>query len=164
VTPDSPAVAPPVPEVGGDPAARERRTIGRTAAWLAKQVEIGLGTVDLSLPQYRILGLLDEQSTASSDLAQRLAVRPPTVTAVVDGLVARGLVERHPVAGDRRRVDHMLTPAGRDVLDAADAAVESRLREVTDAMDDPEATEEAFAGLARWRRALVAYSRARWGR
>jgi len=142
----------------------DRRTIGRTVAWLAKQVEIGLGAVELSLPQYRVLGLLDERSSVSSDLAERLAVRPPTVTAVVDGLVARGLVERHPVAGDRRRVDHQLTPEGLAVLGAADAAVEARLGIVTDAMDDPAATEEAFAGLARWRPALVTYSRARWGR
>ena len=123
-------------------AATDGRPVGRTAAWLAKQVELGLGAVDLSLPQYRMLGLLDEHSAVSSDLAERLAVRPPTVTAVVDGLVARGLVGRHPVAGDRRRVDHRLTPEGLAVLGAADA----------------------FAGLAQWRRAFVAYSRARWGR
>ena len=150
--------------VAASDAPAERRTLGRTAAWLAKQVEIGLGTVELSLPQYRVLGLLDERSAVSSDLAARLAVRPPTVTSVVDGLVARGLVGRHPVAGDRRRVDHRLTPEGLAVLGAADAAVEARLREVTDAMADPVATEEAFEGLAHWRRALVAYSRARWGR
>src|ERR1035437_9408039 len=67
--------------------ARERKTIGRTAAWLAKQVEIGLGSVDLSLPQYRVLGLLDESPAFSSALAERLAVRPPSVTAIVDPLV-----------------------------------------------------------------------------
>jgi long-chain acyl-CoA synthetase len=72
------------------------RTLGRTAAWLAKQVEIGLSSAELSLPQYRVLGLLDESSAVSSDLAERLAVRPPSVTAIVDGLVARGLVERRP--------------------------------------------------------------------
>ena len=38
---------------------------GRTAAWLAKQVELGLTTVDLSLSQYRILGLLAEGSAMS---------------------------------------------------------------------------------------------------
>jgi long-chain acyl-CoA synthetase len=156
VTPESPAPAVPAPT--------ERQTVGRTVAWLAKQVEIGLGAVDLSLPQYRVLGLLDEHSSVSSDLAERLAVRPPTVTAVVDGLVARGLVERHPVAGDRRRVDHQLTAEGLAVLGAADAAVEARLVVVTDAMGDAAATEEAFAGLAGWRRALVTYSRARLGR
>ncbi len=156
MTPES-TTADPVPP-------SERTTIGRTAAWLAKQVEIGLGSVDLSLPQYRILGLLDEHSAVSSVLAERLAVRPPTITAVVDGLVARGLVERRAVEGDRRRVGHVLTPGGLALLRQADAAIEDRLRVVTDAMDDPAAAEEAFCGLARWRRALVAYSAARWGR
>jgi len=50
------------------------------------------------------------------------------------------------------------------VLDAADAAVEARLRGVTDALDDPDAAEAAFRGLAAWRTAFVAYTRARWGR
>ena len=142
----------------------ECRTLGRTAAWLAKQVEIGLGTVDLSLPQYRILGMLDESSAVSSDLAQRLAVRPPTVTAVVDGLVAKGLVERRTVEGDRRRVDHVLTKAGHRLLAAADTAVDTRLHEITDVLGDPVVADEAFRGLASWRRALVAYRVARWGR
>jgi long-chain acyl-CoA synthetase len=144
--------------------ADDPRTLGRTAAWLAKQVEIGLGTVDLSLPQYRILGMLDESSAVSSDLAERLAVRPPTITAVVDGLVARGLVERRTVATDRRRVDHVLTRDGRRVLDAADRAVHDRLREIAATAGDPEATRRAFDGLVVWREALVAYRKARWGR
>jgi long-chain acyl-CoA synthetase len=164
VTPESTAVAdaPEPTDLPGAPA--DPRTIGRTAAWLAKQVEIGLGTVDLSLPQYRILGLLDERSAVSSVVAERLAVRPPTVTAVVDGLVARGLVERHPVAGDRRRTDLVVTDEGLAALATADAAIEGRLREVAGAMADPAATDEAFAGLASWRRAFVAYTRAKWGR
>jgi DNA-binding MarR family transcriptional regulator len=142
----------------------DRRKLGRTAAWLAKQVELGLGTVDLTLSQYRILGLLDESSAASSHLAERLAVRPPTITAVVDGLVTKGLVERHPVAGDRRRVDHVLTAEGHHLLDAADAAIEERLHGIAGAMGDPVAAEEALRGLASWRRAFVAYSLARWGK
>ena len=144
--------------------ADERRTLGRTAAWLAKQVEIGLGTVDLSLPQYRILGMLDESSAVSSDLAERLAVRPPTITAVVDGLVVRGLVERRTVEGDRRRVDHVLTEEGHRVLDGADAAIDTRLHEIAGALGDPAVTEEAFRGLASWRTAFVAYRKVRWGR
>jgi DNA-binding MarR family transcriptional regulator len=142
----------------------DRRTLGRAAAWLAKQVEIGLGTVDLSLPQYRILGMLDESSAVSSDLAERLAVRPPTVTAVVDGLVVKGLVERRTVEGDRRRVDHVLTAEGHRVLHAADAAIDTRLHDITEALGDPVVTEEAFRGLERWREVLVAYRKVRWGR
>jgi long-chain acyl-CoA synthetase len=137
------------------------RTPGRTAAWLAKQVEIGLGSVDLSLSQYRVLGLLDESSAVQSHLAERLAVRPPSVTAIVDGLVARGLVERRNVAADRRQVDHLLTAEGRRVLDAADTATSARLHDIAGCLDDPCATERTFDGLLAWRQAFIAYRRAR---
>lgn len=132
-------------------------TLGRTAAWLAKQVEIGLADVDLSLPQYRVLGLLDGSSAASSHLAERLAVRPPTVTAVVDGLVARGLVERRTVVTDRRRVDLMLTDDGCRVLGLADTAVSERLEGISTSADDPADVGLAFDGLSAWRRILRAY-------
>ncbi len=135
--------------------------MGRAAAWLAKQVEIGLAEADLSLPQYRVLGLLDESSAVSSALAERLAVRPPSVTAIVDGLVARGLVERRTVEGDRRRVDHVLTDHGRAALATADAAVDARLCEIATHLDSPSDTDRAFEGLALWRRALVASRLAR---
>ena len=84
--------------------------------------------------------MLDESSAVSSDLAERLAVRPPTVTAVVDGLVARGLVERRTVEGDRRRVDHVLTAEGHRVLDAADRAVHERLHEIAGSTGDAAGT------------------------
>jgi DNA-binding MarR family transcriptional regulator len=139
----------------------DRRTLGRTAAWLAKQVEIGLGDVDLSLPQYRVLAMLEGTSALSSDLAERLAVRPPTVTAVVDGLVIRGLVERRTVEADRRRVDHVLTEHGCQLLDAADAAVTARLREIASHLEHPDEVDRAFEGLSIWRRALIAARLAR---
>ncbi len=142
-------------------AAADRRTVGRTAAWLAKQVELGLASADLSLSQYRVLGFLDESSAVSSDLAERLAVRPPSVTAVVDGLVSRGLVERRDVVADRRQVDHVLTKSGRCALDTADAAVATRLREIASCLgDDIEATR-AFDGLLAWKKAFGAYRLAR---
>jgi long-chain acyl-CoA synthetase len=131
--------------------------LGRTAAWLAKQVEIGLAAADLSLPQYRVLGLLDERSAVSSDLAERLAVRPPSVTAIIDGLVARGLVGRRTVLTDRRQVDHVLTKSGRRALDAADAAVAGRLGEIASCLGDDHEVEAAFDGLEAWRRAFTAY-------
>jgi long-chain acyl-CoA synthetase len=139
----------------------QRRSVGRTAAWLAKQVEIGLATVDLSLPQYRVLGLLDESTAVSSDLANRLDVRPPTITAVVDGLVTRGLVERRSVAGDRRRVSHALTPEGRRLLVAGDKAVFDRLSETVEALHADGDRALAFDGLEAWRRALLAAHLAR---
>ena len=52
-------------------------TYGRVAAWLAKRVEVALAQVELTLPQYRVLGILAEGKAAASGLADRLAVRRP---------------------------------------------------------------------------------------
>jgi len=41
-------------------------TVARSAAWLAKQVELGLSSVELSVPQYRVLSLLDEGDAAGT--------------------------------------------------------------------------------------------------
>ena len=131
--------------------------VGRTAAWLAKQVELGLDQVDLSLPQYRILWLLDAGPTISSALAERLAVRPPSVTAVVDGLVNRGLVERQHTEGDRRCVSHVLTPEGRLVLAAADQAVDGRLGDIADCLPTERLAQQAVDGVALWQQAMLAH-------
>jgi DNA-binding MarR family transcriptional regulator len=143
--------------VGADESIGHDRQMGRTAAWLAKQVELGLAAAELSLPQYRVLGFLDESSAVSSDLADRLAVRPASVTAVVDGLVSRGLVERRTVVSDRRQVDHVLTSSGRRALDTADAAVSARLSDIASCLPDEAEVARAFDGLSTWRRALRAY-------
>jgi long-chain acyl-CoA synthetase len=103
---------------------------GRTIARLARQVECAVATVELTLSQYRVLGILGEGREAASVLADKLTVSRPSVTGVVDGLVARGLVRRDPADGDRRRVDIDLTESGRDLLGAADAAVDQRLERI----------------------------------
>lgn len=131
--------------------------IGRTAAWLAKQVELALVSADLSLPQYRILGLLTEGSAVSSALAERLAVRPPSITAVVDGLVSRGLVQRRHADDDRRRVTHVLTAKGERLLETANEAVDSRLAGIAGSLETEELTARCLEGLALWRHAMAAY-------
>jgi long-chain acyl-CoA synthetase len=125
---------------------------GRVIARLARQVELALTAVDLSLPQYRVLILLAEGNEAASALAEKLAVSRPSVTGVVDGLVARGLVGRITVPDDRRRVDHDLTDAGRRLLERAESEVQQRLAEIV--AHRPERADEAFAGLAPWQEAL----------
>jgi long-chain acyl-CoA synthetase len=132
---------------------------GRTLARLARQVELAAATVDISLAQYRLLILLSEGKEAASALADKLAVSRPSVTGVVDGLVARGLVERDHDVDDRRRVGHALTDEGRRVLTAADAEVERRLDEIV--AHRPGAAAAAFAGLAPWQDALDAQRAAR---
>jgi long-chain acyl-CoA synthetase len=131
---------------------------GRTAARLARQVELALAEVDLSLPQYRILIHLDEGKIAASALADKLAVSRPSITAVVDGLVTRGLVERHHDPGDRRRVGHDLTPKGRNVLEDADESVDRRLAEIASTVDETRIHQlQEVRDLEYWRLSLDAY-------
>jgi long-chain acyl-CoA synthetase len=132
---------------------------GRVLARLARQVELAVATTELTLPQYRVLILLGERKEAASALAEKLAVSRPSVTGVVDGLVARGLVQRDHDPDDRRRVGHALTQSGRTLLQRADAEVERRLNEI--AAHSPGAAAAAFAGLGSWREALDAYRAAR---
>lgn len=131
--------------------------VGRVAAWLSKQVELALDTVGLTPPQYRVLLLLDAGPTISSALADRLAVRPPSVTAVVDGLVGRGLVERRHSDLDRRRVSHTLTAAGRRLLAAADGAVDARLQEIAGCLPGERPARRALQDMALWQRAMLAH-------
>lgn len=126
---------------------------GQTVARLARLVERAVGEAELSLPQYRVLALLADGSKAASVLAERLAVKRPTVTGLMDGLVSRGLVERLAVAGDRRRVSHRLTAEGSAVLAKADAAADERLARLL-AAAIPSRSVRAVAGLAAWREVL----------
>jgi long-chain acyl-CoA synthetase len=102
----------------------------RVLARLSKIVERAVDADGLSLPQYRLLAFLSQGAWAASVLADRLDVSRPSVTSLVDGLVKRGLVERRPDLVDRRRVDHILTEAGRAALATADAAADAALGRV----------------------------------
>ncbi|HMC52019.1 MAG TPA: MarR family winged helix-turn-helix transcriptional regulator [Acidimicrobiales bacterium] len=146
----------PARETAVDRDGGEASSTGRAAARLAKHVEGALAHVELSLPQYRVLVVLAKGSAAASALASRLAVSPPSVTALVDGLVGRGFVERQPVSGDRRRVDHVLTDKGRRVLADADGAVDRRLQDIAAHLPPSDRTR-AMNGLDLWHKAMDAY-------
>jgi DNA-binding MarR family transcriptional regulator len=105
--------------------------------------------VGLSVAQYRVLAILAEETAAAGLLAERLAVRPPSVTSVVDGLVGRGLVHRGVDAGDRRRQVLEVTDDGVAVLHQADDAVAGRLRELAARLDARRA-ERAMTSLCDW--------------
>jgi long-chain acyl-CoA synthetase len=129
-------------------------TYGRVAAWLSKRVEVALGEVELTLPQYRVLGILAEGSAAASGLADRLAVRRPSITALIDGLVARGFVDRRQEDTDRRRVELRLTPEGISTLARADVAVDEYLIAIAGHLPDKEEAV-ALRSLELWARAMV---------
>jgi DNA-binding MarR family transcriptional regulator len=73
------------------------------------------------------------------DLVERVLLTPSGITRLLDGLEAAGLVERAECPSDRRAVYAVLTPAGRDRVEAAfvaHAAAVERLFE--DRLDEDE--------------------------
>lgn len=127
----------------------------RGLAYLARVVEIALGDAALSLPQYRLLCFLSKGSSAASPAARDLATSRPSVTALVDGVVAKGLVLRLPDAADRRRITLALTPEGFAALGRADAAITARLAALASHLS-PDDAERAIGGLELWIEALRA--------
>ena len=127
----------------------------RAVAYLARVLEVVLGDAGLSLPQYRLLSYLSRGSSAASPAARQLATSRPSVTALVDGVVAKGLVTRLPDAADRRRITLALTPDGFAAVERADVAVTSRLGAIASHLA-PEDAERAVAALGLWLEALRA--------
>jgi long-chain acyl-CoA synthetase len=116
--------------------------------------------MDLTLPQYRVLGLLAEGSAAASGLADRLAVRPSSVTAIIDGLVAKGLVDRRHEEGDRRRIALRLTEEGARTVARADLTVDEYLASIASHLPDGDETM-VLHSLQLWGQALANYHQAR---
>ncbi|MDQ1425388.1 MAG: hypothetical protein QOD72_2886 [Acidimicrobiaceae bacterium] len=117
-----------------------------TLARLARLLE-NHGTTDLTLPQYRVLGLLAGGNERASLLAARLAVAKPTLTSLVDSLVERGFAARETHDGDRRVVRVSITPAGRVALSHAAAELRKVLATVLDRCDDPDAVLAALVDI-----------------
>jgi long-chain acyl-CoA synthetase len=116
--------------------------------------------MDLTLPQYRVLGILAEGSAAASGLAGRLAVRPSSVTAIIDGLLARGLVDRKHEEGDRRRIALRLTEEGARIVAEADRTVDEYLSSIAACLP---AEDELMVlrSLELWGQALSKFHQAR---
>lgn len=102
-------------------------TAARAAARLSKSLEVALGDANLSLPQYRLLLFLSGGPERATALAGWLDVSPPSLTALVDGAVNRGLVQRVASLEDRRCVRHEITPEGHRALAEADDDLVAKL-------------------------------------
>jgi DNA-binding MarR family transcriptional regulator len=85
---------------------------------------------DLTVPQFRALAFVGRNQGASlSDVASHIGLTLPSMSTLIDGLVARRLVTRLADPGDRRRVTLALTPRGRTTLQASREATQAHLAE-----------------------------------
>ncbi len=122
-----------------------------TIVRLAKVMEIVLGDLGLTLNQYRMLTFVQEGLPALVEVARRLVMKPPNVTVLIDGLVERGLVERHQHPEDGRRVEIALTAAGRSALARAEDTCDRALAYLAEAAGDE---ARLLRALDRWQPVL----------
>lgn len=71
----------------------------------------------VSLPQYRLLLFLRHGPERAGELAAKVAIKRPTLTALVNGLERDGMLRRAADSQDGRGVRIELTPAGLQSLE-----------------------------------------------
>lgn len=98
-------------------------------------------TAELSMPEFRTLGFLDQHHGSSLiAVADYIGLSPASMCRLMDGLVVRGLVrrERKDDAADRRYVTLELTAPGQAILKSARATTHAYLAEVLTALSPAE--------------------------
>ncbi|MGA2461505.1 MAG: MarR family transcriptional regulator [Candidatus Bathyarchaeia archaeon] len=88
------------------------------------------GAKEVSVPQFRTLAYLNRhEGTSLSDVAEHIGLTLPSMSALVDSIVMKGLVIRQTHPEDRRRMTLTLTERGRATLRVAHEAAASYLEE-----------------------------------
>ena len=95
---------------------------------LEAELEERLRPGGVPIEQYRILEVLDaSEPAAMGEIATQSLIEAPTLTKIIDKMVAEGLVYRAPDPNDRRRVLILTAPGGK--------ALFKRLRGVSTAQE-----------------------------
>jgi DNA-binding MarR family transcriptional regulator len=118
-----------------------------TVVRLSKIVEAVLGELELTLNQFRMLTFIERGAPPIAELGSRLAMKPPNVTILIDGLVERGLALRARNAEDGRRVDLSLTDQGSALLLEAETRSDAVLDYLAERSGD---SEGPLDGLDSW--------------
>lgn len=96
-----------------------------------------LDPLGISGRELSVMLLLDAREPESQQAtAERLQVDRTTMVALLDGLEAKGLVERHADPGDRRRNVVALTDRGRRILEPAVQASDEAEAQLLGALDE----------------------------
>lgn len=113
----------------------------------------------ITLPQLRALQAIsrtEHPGALNAHLARQLHVAAPSMTAMIDGLVERGLVDRSTDPSNRRQVLILLTPEGSRRLSEMEAMVNATLREVVSHLSEDERAR-TFDGLKLLERAMTSF-------
>jgi DNA-binding MarR family transcriptional regulator len=122
---DSRTPPPPAPAYPIERSMNAVRSIVRALRINTRAIELKMG---ISLAQLFVLQQLAERAADSlNDLAERTATHQSSVSVVVRRLVERGYVTRTSSAADKRRIEIVLTPEGRKLLEDAPITIQTQL-------------------------------------
>jgi DNA-binding MarR family transcriptional regulator len=117
----------------------------RALARVARLLERSSG--ELSLAHYRVLSAVASGEERASRVATRLALGRPAISAAVESLCGRGLLDRAGVAADGRAASLTVTTEGARVLGLAEAEMTERLDELCGHTPDRARVLEALGWL-----------------
>jgi DNA-binding MarR family transcriptional regulator len=112
-----------------------------------------------TLPQLRAMQAIsraDAPGALNAQLARELQVAAPSMTAMIDGLVDRGLVDRSIDPSNRRQVLILLTELGAERLAEMEETMHARLQQVISRLD-PHQRQQALDGVMLLRDAIAFY-------
>jgi DNA-binding MarR family transcriptional regulator len=127
--------------MGTERAAEDEDRIRAVRALARASSVLERASSELSLAHYRVLAAI------SSGSADRLAVGKPTISAAVEALERRGLLERLAVEGDQRAATLRLTVEGELLLHQVEAEMTARLDDLCGRVADPARLLEALVWL-----------------
>ncbi len=104
-------------------------------------------TLDLSMIQTRLLGVLRDREPTMQELARILELDKSSVTGLVDRAERRGLVQRTPSTDDRRAIRVALTASGRRHIRDVGAAFQRDIAAATAPLSP--ADKKKLSSLAR---------------
>jgi DNA-binding MarR family transcriptional regulator len=100
--------------------------VGRVNQGIRREMRARLSQFDLSVAEYTTLSVLDARPQLSNaQLSRRALVTPQSMLEILAELERRGLVERHIDPDHALILRATLTPEGRDLLKAANPAIEA---------------------------------------
>lgn len=114
---------------------------------------------NLTVTQLRLLGhLQEEEGLSNADLAARLYVTRPSVSALLERLERGGFIRREVSANDRRGINIWLEPKGREVLESLREEIRDYTAGLFSNLSSPEIDEftqavERFVAAGREKRA-----------
>jgi len=126
---------------------RHERSVPAVRALARVSRVLEAASPDVSLAHYRVLAAVASGEERASLVAARLALGKPAVSAAVESLCRRGLLERLDVVADGRAVALSITSEGALVLDRVEREMTRRVVDLCSRTSDPDALLDFLAQL-----------------